>query len=588
MQHLADRHNHILPSNTSLHDASVPFAVSFYRPFLMRSNMSYTKIGIFTLAGYPYSFKLLWSPIVDTVYSKTIGRRKSWILPLQLISGAVMICFGSWAEERLVLGDAVGITALFFVLVLLAATQDIAVDGWALTLLSRKNVGYAATCQTVGMNIGYFASFTVFLALNDGDFCSRVLGTAPGVALVSLAGYLRFWGWVYLAFTAALAVLKAETPKRERDDAGGKGTRTSRSPRVQGVDGEPVAQHSGAVTRRRSMRLAGQQPAEISENDIVPTNGACHEAQSPGEDDIWEAYAQLWRVVRLPSVRLLAVVLVVCRLGMLPAETAAPLKLLEKGASKEALAGLVSRCFSAPRSRQAPVPCPAPECCSLSLACIDTFVQVLVEFPIELVSALIAGRWAASAHPFRPWLTGYRVRLTLAVGTTLAVAAFPTGATALWDAPWSFAALAVLGVMTSFASTLMFTALGDFYNRISDPAMGGAYLTLLNTIANTGVVVPKLGVFAAMDALTVRQCAAPQGGWLPVACGPASAAGRADGECTAAGGTCVVTRDGFYVLAGCAAFCGTWLMLWLQRTLVRLEAMPLSAWHAAPPTKSTY
>ena len=33
----------------------------------MRSNMSYTKIGIFTLAGYPYSFKLLWSPLVDTI-----------------------------------------------------------------------------------------------------------------------------------------------------------------------------------------------------------------------------------------------------------------------------------------------------------------------------------------------------------------------------------------------------------------------------------------------------------------------------------------------------------------------------------------
>ena len=35
-------------------------------------------------------------------------------------------------------------------------------------------------------------------------------------------------------------------------------------------------------------------------------------------------------------------------------------------------------------------------------------------------------------------------------------------------------------------STLMFTALGCFYNRISDPDMGGAYLTLLNTIANMG------------------------------------------------------------------------------------------------------
>ena len=40
-------------------------------------------------------------------------------------------------------------------------------------------------------------------------------------------------------------------------------------------------------------------------------------------------------------MRQLALVLLAFRLGVLPAEQAAPLKLLEKGVSKEALAGLV-------------------------------------------------------------------------------------------------------------------------------------------------------------------------------------------------------------------------------------------------------
>ena len=45
----------------------------------------------------------------------------------------------------------------------------------------------------------------------------------------------------------------------------------------------------------------------------------------------------------LPSwcLQMLALVLLTCRLGMLAAEAAAPLKLLERGVSKEALAGLV-------------------------------------------------------------------------------------------------------------------------------------------------------------------------------------------------------------------------------------------------------
>lgn len=55
---------------------------------------------------------------------------------------------------------------------------DIAVDGWALTLLSHQNLSYASTCQTIGLNTGYFASFTVFLALNSEAFVYVLLRSA--------------------------------------------------------------------------------------------------------------------------------------------------------------------------------------------------------------------------------------------------------------------------------------------------------------------------------------------------------------------------------------------------------------------------
>lgn len=80
---------------------------------------------------------------------------------------------------------------------------------------------------------------------------------------------------------------------------------------------------------------------------------------------------------------------------------------------------------------------------------------------------------------------------------------FPRGAASLGDHPGAFAALAVAGVATSFTSTLMFTALGTFYNRISDPDMGGAYLTLLNTIANMGVLAQQRQIFRALIMLTL-------------------------------------------------------------------------------------
>lgn len=69
----------------------IPVGLAFGSiPFLLRAKLSYSQIGIFTLCTYPYSLKLLWSPIVDSIFSPTVGRRKSWIVPIQTIV-AVML-----------------------------------------------------------------------------------------------------------------------------------------------------------------------------------------------------------------------------------------------------------------------------------------------------------------------------------------------------------------------------------------------------------------------------------------------------------------------------------------------------------------
>lgn len=60
-------------------------------PFLLREHLSYGHLAIFALAGYPYSLKLLWSPIVDSCFFENIGRRKSWIIPMQLVIGTLLL-----------------------------------------------------------------------------------------------------------------------------------------------------------------------------------------------------------------------------------------------------------------------------------------------------------------------------------------------------------------------------------------------------------------------------------------------------------------------------------------------------------------
>ena len=89
---------------------------------------------------------------------------------MQFIIGACFIWLGWHLPQMLKQADTAFLTFFFLFLVMACATQDIAVDGWALELLSKENIQFASTAQTVGLNCGYFLSFTVFLALNSVDF----------------------------------------------------------------------------------------------------------------------------------------------------------------------------------------------------------------------------------------------------------------------------------------------------------------------------------------------------------------------------------------------------------------------------------
>ncbi len=67
------------------------------------------------------------------------------------------------------------LTGIFFMFTFLAATQDIAVDGWALTMLSKENVSWGSTCNSVGQTAGWFIGNVIFLTLESADFCNKYL-----------------------------------------------------------------------------------------------------------------------------------------------------------------------------------------------------------------------------------------------------------------------------------------------------------------------------------------------------------------------------------------------------------------------------
>lgn len=55
----------------------------------------------------------------------------------------------------------------------------------------------------------------------------------------------------------------------------------------------------------------------------------------------------------------------------------------------------------------------------------------------------------------------------------------------------------------------MFVAVMAFFAKVSDPAVGGTYMTLLNTMSNLGTNLPITLALWAIDHLTFKQCTAP-------------------------------------------------------------------------------
>jgi PAT family acetyl-CoA transporter-like MFS transporter 1 len=80
----------------------LPFGlISGSLPFVLKNHLSYSDLATLSLATYPYSLKLLWSPIVDAVYLPSVGRRKSWIIPSQILL-LILLWISSYIVEKIV------------------------------------------------------------------------------------------------------------------------------------------------------------------------------------------------------------------------------------------------------------------------------------------------------------------------------------------------------------------------------------------------------------------------------------------------------------------------------------------------------
>lgn len=184
--------------------SGLPFAllVGTLNAWLGEVGVALATIGVLSWIGLAYSFKFLWSPIVDRVklpVLERMGRRKSWILLCQVV---LIITFAALAATNPT--DAIGRFALLaFIGAIASATQDIAIDGWRIDQADEA------------------APIELLSALNQ--FGYRTASIVGGAVALVLASTMQ-WPVVYLLMGGVLLLVllgvTLRAPDSERPEPG--------------------------------------------------------------------------------------------------------------------------------------------------------------------------------------------------------------------------------------------------------------------------------------------------------------------------------------------------------------------------------
>ena len=141
----------------------LPLTGGTLQAWLTTSGVDIKTIGIFSLVGLPYTIKFLWSPFMDRFVPPWLGRRRGWIVPLQLLllTGIALMALGSPQKMPL----ALAVIAL--IVAFISASQDIVVDAYRTDILPDVERGFGAATFVFGYRIAMLVAGALALIMSD-------------------------------------------------------------------------------------------------------------------------------------------------------------------------------------------------------------------------------------------------------------------------------------------------------------------------------------------------------------------------------------------------------------------------------------
>ncbi|ORM40573.1 Acetyl-coenzyme A transporter 1 [Babesia sp. Xinjiang] len=425
----------------------LPLGLPIALPVIIYDKVTYSQLAYLSFTGFPFCLKLLWAPIVDALYWRRIGKRKSWIIPVQLITtlllfyGGANYRFDKWAGQN---GDAVDLVALTTyctALYILMATQDIAVDGWALSMLRTEVRIHASTCNTAGQYIGINLAYVCIAIL-----CSKE---------VPLKLY-RARVWLSTFFGGQSLTLSIEDERAF----------------------QPLASMSYFINMfglaMLVMTILICFKHEDTDPPLLEELPGITELGPKDEDLKWRilkkvkrAYALLIEIIAREPTKILGLTLLTFDI-IYAAENPAELQLLEKGIPRDVFAAITPFMI--------PIEILAPPFVTMAMRDSSVADYIYKGLKLRLVAVICYVGMVPVAEAYYYRTTHSSLESVLFYTLFFLLSAFRN--------------ICELVVSVAFVA---------FFAKVSDPSVGATYMTLLNALSNVGQLITRMIGFWLID-----------------------------------------------------------------------------------------
>lgn len=468
-----------------------------------------------SLAALPYSLKIIWAPLVDALYFTKFGKRKTWLIPSQYLLAISLLVMSVKVDDWLGReeGEKYGfpgsakpvnigaIGGIIFVCTFCSATQDIAVDGWGLALLSRKKSGWAQICNTIGQTIGITISLFCGLIISNPVFVNRYFRKTPikNSAFLSTKEYLIIYSVILLIYNTVVALLVHETDstftpyirkllrcpwyhwcmKANPDIA----NNIEISSRSQNGDSTTTAENTINASEPADLRGNGIQfqtytpDGTLSELEIHEPFNIEGDEVTPAEHgekkslSVIETYKALIAILMLKPILLFIAMITIIKIAVAPHASLFSFKMEQRGGNKAilALCGLI----------------PAP----ISIAVLSVLSKYFARpKPLRVQNWLYIPYLVvlAATIPFVHLMPSFISETKMNErpnGTTIYTYKFPTR---------FFVLLIFLNILEDLMTKSLLLSQQAFAAKVSDRSISGTYMTFLGSMQNISSHLTKL------------------------------------------------------------------------------------------------